>query len=961
MTDQFVVDCYFVGKGGTNIHFQNRRLKFAPAHLEILSPKPDEAPRILPCTQFQFKILKAGKKHLNFLLVPETEKGYLSLKMTFKPEYEQFIEWVTEQFNKMIKENKDKMQSKKPKSKQVPLIVSTEVLNKDIYQIRPIYNEKNCLAELERQRSQSRAMNVSPVSQQTPPKQLPSLGYMKQLVSRSDAIDSFTNTFPAKKEEPDVTLYKAAKSNRSQNASPMDFEPFENPVERLPKKEEPVESYFTPEKSNRIEIGSPTDMFPPAKPKISKPGKLDNEVPSKSISVVSEIKCLTDSPDLDKEFKENISEKNCSTPSPSPTKDEFRNRRLENTGNSCYFNATMQALSACHPMISRCRILKLTEKDKNNFFENQKYSTTKLEQKYTLFADMLDMMSTLSAREEIVENNMILRRMTRSRLTRIRQNLGRINHDFDNDNQQDAHEYLLMLLGSVDDVIEANRKKSKTMKGKSIALLNPSKVFEYEVETLYACQSCHKTERKSDYRSDLSLNVSENCYVQKLLSSLSEWSPVEKECSYCKETRSSACERISKFPPSLIMNLRLYEMQETEGITKKKDCSVNDAFEIDLSSLRSHTEPENFDMNQYNFVERPASSSLKFEDLKPDENGNASQEESQNDIIIESVKKSKDLYFEPLSDIEDVKEILGKLNIAFCEKSVRSHLDSLKLPVEKMSRSDSPAETAMIKGDGNCFYRAISWCLTGSEKFHRRLRLATAEYLKNNEENLKKYCKEKNYENYVKKVEKNSEWAVSCEIFAMANMLNIEILTFLDRRWVSHIPRGGGSSSGGSIYLNNKFHHYEPTTSLSKSCSQNTDSQSSALQQNVANKTSRCGSKRKADDNESEEDTLERRNKIHTAENGEISECKIDQENCETMTAQERDTHAPEDVKYNLVAVVCHLGDSPHRGHYVAYIKDPNKSSKWIYCSDNDIEEVKREHVEVSIRTSGYVLFYDRQ
>ena len=153
------------------------------------------------------------------------------------------------------------------------------------------------------------------------------------------------------------------------------------------------------------------------------------------------------------------------------------------------------------------------------------------------------------------------------RLTRIRQNLGRINHDFDNDNQQDAHEYLLMLLGSVDDVIEANRKKSKTMKGKSIALLNPSKVFEYEVETLYACQSCHKTERKSDYRSDLSLNVrfvrfltrfliwkkmcyfSENCDVQKLLSSLSEWSPVEKECSYCKETRSSACERISKFPP----------------------------------------------------------------------------------------------------------------------------------------------------------------------------------------------------------------------------------------------------------------------------------------------------------------------------------------------------------------------------------------------------------------------------
>ncbi|KAF1759753.1 hypothetical protein GCK72_016220 [Caenorhabditis remanei] len=855
MIDQFVVDCYFVGRESNNLILQDRRLKFAQTHLEILSPKPDEVPRTVSCSQFQFKILKAGKKHLNFPLVPDT--GYLALKMRFKPEHEQYIDWVVEQFNEMIKGNKDKMQSTKPNFKQVPSIVSTEVLNKDIYQIRPIYNEKNCLAELERQRSQSRAMNVSPVSQQTPPKQLPSLGYMKQLVSRSDAIDSFINALWSLKE-----------------------------------------FYYAPEKSDRTEIAPSTDLFSLEKPEKSK------------------------------NFKG----------------DEFRNRRLENTENSCYFNATMQALSACHPFISCCRILKLTKKDKKNFCENQKYSTTKLEQKYTLFADMLDMMSTLSGCEE--ES---VHRMNRSRLTKIRQNLGRINHDFDNDNQQDAHEFLLMLLGSVDDVIEANRKKSKTME--ETALLNPSKVFEYEVETWYACQSCHKMERKSDYRSDLSLNVSENCDVQKLLSSLSEWSPVEKECAFCKETMSSACERISKFPPSLIMNLKLYEMQETEGMTKKKDCSVNDAFEIDLSSLRSHTKPEIFDMNQYEFES----------DFEQDENGNASQEESQNDIIIDSVKKSKDLYFEPLSDIEDVKEMLGKLNIAFCEESVRSHLNGLKLPVEKMSRSDCPADKVPIVGDGNCFYRAISWCLTGSEKFHRKLRLATAEYLKNNEANLKKYCKEKNYDDYVKKVEKNSEWAVSCEIFAMASMLNIEILTYLDNRWLSHVPWGGRVSSGGSIYLNNQFLHFEPTTSLSKSCSRNTDSQSSASQQNVANKTSRCESKRKTDDNESEEDTLERRNETQTAENGEISEYKMDQENCETTTAQERDTHSPEEVKYNLVAVVCHLGDSPHRGHYVAYIKDPNKSSKWIYCSDNFIEEVSRRTVEIAIRTSGYVLFYDRQ
>ena len=300
MTDQFVVDCYFVGRESNNLILQDRRLKFAQTHLEILSPKPDEAPRIVSCSQFQFKIPYAGKKHLNFPFRPESEylwvlqwtnigfliclffSGHLkccsnqntsnisvgswSSSMKCLSRIRTVSENILNFWKKRVKKwfnNLSGMQNKKPKSKQVPLIVSTEVLNKDIYQIRPIYNEKNCLAELERQRSQSRAMNVSPVSQQTPPKQLPSLGYMKQLVSRSDAIDSFTNTFPAKKEwvlyyynvkllshnhffaymwqlsfrEPDVTLYKAAKSNRSQNASPMDFEPFENPVERLPKKE----------------------------------------------------------------------------------------------------------------------------------------------------------------------------------------------------------------------------------------------------------------------------------------------------------------------------------------------------------------------------------------------------------------------------------------------------------------------------------------------------------------------------------------------------------------------------------------------------------------------------------------------------------------------------------------------------------------------------------------------------
>ncbi|KAF1759776.1 hypothetical protein GCK72_016243 [Caenorhabditis remanei] len=169
-TNQFVVDCYLIGKEDSNIHFQNRRIKFAPAHLEILDPMPWQPSRIIPWSQFQLKIVVAGNEHLGFPLVPET--GYITLWVTFRPDQVKYFEWVKEQVIKMIEDSWDR---------------------------------------------------------QTPSKPLPHLG---QSVSRSDATDSFTNTFRSIKEKLGVTRGEPDKSNRNQNASPMDFDCLENPVER---------------------------------------------------------------------------------------------------------------------------------------------------------------------------------------------------------------------------------------------------------------------------------------------------------------------------------------------------------------------------------------------------------------------------------------------------------------------------------------------------------------------------------------------------------------------------------------------------------------------------------------------------------------------------------------------------------------------------------------------------------
>lgn len=49
------------------------------------------------------------------------------------------------------------------------------------------------------------------------------------------------------------------------------------------------------------------------------------------------------------------------------------------------------------------------------------------------------------------------------------------------------------------------------------------------------------------------------------------------------------------------------------------------------------------------------------------------------------------------------------------------------------------------------------------------------------------------------------------------------------------------------------------------------------------------------------------------------------------------------DINYQLVAVIIHMGDSPNSGHYVAYTKYNNK---WFYSSDTYVTEVTEDKVK---------------
>lgn len=553
-------------------------------------------------------------------------------------------------------------------------------------------------------------------------------------------------------------------------------------------------------------------------------------------------------------------------------------RRLQNTGNSCYFNSTMQALSASYPFYTRLCILDRLMKQTPSLFPDD--PATKNE--FRIFEGMTStVMHLLGDSRTKIPSSMLLE---------IRRRVGKVNEGLDNDEQQDSHEYLTSLLGAVNDYFTAEERKRDT--GFEVSTLNPAEVFTLDVERLLVCQGCETADLMRTAQKDVRLSVRENSSIQRMLATFGECARVERMCSLCDSELACSSERIALFPQSLIIHLERYEIRG--NIQVKTDYSIKPTFEIDASSLGAHKK-----------IPRP-------EELLADEEMESGGDMvcAENDVIVERIKMPKNFDFELLTDPKIVEEILNRLKISCDKKLMRYHLSLLEQEgvVRSVERTVPPGNTTTIKGDGNCFFRAVSWCLSGTQQHHFELRQRTVQYLRENEAHMKKYWRG-DFGKHLEELEKDGAWATSCEIFALAKFLNINIYTFLpDSGWICHAP-SRVPSENGSIYLKNLNNHFEPTISL-------------------ANKEFVSGEKEVGN--------------------------PVKKDKKDGMVAPS----AP--IPYDLVAVICHIGETPHSGHYVSYIRDFYDVEKWTYCSDCTIEEVPKSEVESETRETGYIYFYDR-
>ena len=136
-----------------------------------------------------------------------------------------------------------------------------------------------------------------------------------------------------------------------------------------------------------------------------------------------------------------------------------------------------------------------------------------------------------------------------------------------------------------------------------------------------------------------------------------------------------------------------------------------------------------------------------------------------------------------------------------------------------------PASIRSIRGDGNCFFRSLSYIITGSEEQHESVRLAIVRHMRAFGHLLHLHHDNRSIDEYIQisKMDESSTWATQVEMFALTHLLGICLYVYSEHfgRWNKYDPCildsmiTDGNLCNMGIYVNHPTNHFEVVTSIS--------------------------------------------------------------------------------------------------------------------------------------------------
>ncbi|XP_062610660.1 uncharacterized protein LOC134272446 [Saccostrea cucullata] len=141
-----------------------------------------------------------------------------------------------------------------------------------------------------------------------------------------------------------------------------------------------------------------------------------------------------------------------------------------------------------------------------------------------------------------------------------------------------------------------------------------------------------------------------------------------------------------------------------------------------------------------------------------------------------------------------------------------------------VQEAGAPTEYVEIEGDGNCFFRAISFCLIGVEDYHYAIRSAVCKHLLQNKILFEAFVRstETSVENHLNLTGMSNDgtWATEMEILALSHLLSTDIHTYTENHWVTFSGKQVepmNVESTGSFYLvHQDQNHYNVVVSVTE-------------------------------------------------------------------------------------------------------------------------------------------------
>uniref|UniRef100_A0A1I8EEW4 Ubiquitinyl hydrolase 1 n=1 Tax=Wuchereria bancrofti TaxID=6293 RepID=A0A1I8EEW4_WUCBA len=419
----------------------------------------------------------------------------------------------------------------------------------------------------------------------------------------------------------------------------------------------------------------------------------------------------------------------------------------------------------------------------------------------------------------------------------------------------DAQEFLTIVLDKIDSELESFAISTDTE-----SIISLSSIFGFELKHELTCNKCGIEQVMCEKGLFLPIQIvnevnSDTPSLQVLLENCLKSELVEHICLQCNEKYATMSHEFLNFSKCLIIFLKRYDFKHSTSRARQR--KLKDAVKLSkcirlISYNRECYEPKNCFSSLFPISNNISGDEVSFV-LETPPNYVAPSDSSNSENIREDLKRAVSKAVQEIKDC-DGEKLAGKLeqstksSVVADDSNVDERLDYLTLFClprpdfcerccaelnirYRFSAKSVPSKIAPVVADGNCLFRSIALYLSGSDEEHLIVRENVVKF----EEKYDDLLREVNHfslvkwEEHIKKMTNDGEWATEIEILALAALLDVEIWTFFNSRWLRYRPlytvgKDGKShklpiqkydnSRKNAIFLINENFHYKPVLDI---------------------------------------------------------------------------------------------------------------------------------------------------